>query len=401
VKIFLNNLSEIMTKSGVFRIDKIIPQKTILLNGVGEFSYIKSITPKEKIKMYHLELKNGAVISIGENTLVQTENGKKKIQDVKPDEYIAYSFGILKNTKREKPIFWEDKNHPNALPIKIPKSMSEDLCLWLGIVASKGRYSEEHNKIVLSFMDDKIQKIFSDLTYKVFKFYPAEYKDDRCNLLTPTIRSPNLIRFLNFCFGSNSNLKKVPSIILDGSLTDQLSFIKGLTLDGYVDQNQLIVYGGVSKRIADFTAMVLRNCGYSVHQQMRKSGGGNSIYYTKITGKTDYALKVEALEPHKNENISGGGFFVAITPEILATPIKSEHPNYSAFRNIKQRGSKVCYNHTLDKLDIYYSQEKHFVLIKDITTSEQDGFSVELNDKYGLVFQGIILGQEKDTFSED
>lgn len=389
-----------MTKSGILRIDKLIPQKSIILNGIGELSHIKSITPKEKIKMYHLNLKNGASVSIGENTIVQTDSGPKKIQDVGSEEYIAYSFGIIKNSKREKPIFWEDKNHPNALPIKIPKNMSEDLCLWLGIIASKGRYNNEANTIIVSFLDKKLQEIYSDLTYKLFKLYPAEYVDDRCNLLIPTISSPNLVRFLNYSFGSNSNLKKVPSYILEGSLYDQLSFIKGLTLDGYVDQNQLVVYGGVSKRIADFTAMVLRNCGYAIHQQIRKSGGGNNIYYTKITGKTDYALKVETLEKEKSLDINDGGFFVAVTPEILASPIKSDNPHYSAFRNIRQRGSKVCYNHTLDKLDIFYDQEKHFVLIKDISTSEQDGFIVETSDKLGIVVQGIILGQEKYSLED-
>ena len=280
--------------------------------------------------------------------------------------------------------------------------MSEDLCLWLGIIASKGRYTaDDINRIVVSFSDKKLQKLFSELTYNLFQLLPSEYVDERCGLLTPTIRSPNLVRFLNYSFGSNSYLKKVPSFILEGSLMDQVSFLRGLTLDGYVDQNQFVVYGGVSKRIADFSAMVLRNCGYAVHQQTRESGSGNNIYYTKIIGKTDYAIGIKPLEDDKFINLSEGGFFVALTPEMLATPIRTDHPNYSAIRNLRYRKAKVCYNHTLDSLDIYYEQEKHFVLVKKIKIQEQDGFVIETDSKLGLVYQGVILGQQQDRMNDD
>ena len=395
VKVYLNNLSEIMTKNGILRIDKLVPNIPVL-NCLGEMTFIKSIKPIENLKVYHLQLKNGATVSIGENSYVYTQDGYKKIQDVKEDDFISYSFGIIKNSKREKPIIWKDENHVNALPIKIPKSMSEDLCLWLGIIAAKGRYNDDINRIVVSFMDKKLQKLFSELTYKLFKLYPSEYVDQRCNLLTPTIQSPNLVRFLIYSFGLNSALKKVPSFILEGSLQDQLSFIQGLTLDGYIDQGQFVVYGGVSKRLADFVAMVLRNCGYAVHQQIRKSGNGNNSYYTKITGKTDFALKFEALEPEKNKDIHKGGFFVALTEEMIKTPVPTSHPNYSAIRNIRYRKAKVCYNHTLDSLDILYTQDRHFVEIKSIKIQNQDGFEIQTENDDGLVFQGIPLGKVID-----
>lgn len=392
VKVYLNNLSEIMTKQGILRVDRLVPNIPVL-NAEGEMTFIKSIKPIENLKVYHLGLKNGASISIGENTLVRTQEGLKKIQDVVVDDFVAYSFGIIKNSKRDKPIIWKDENHVNALPIKIPKSMSEDLCLWLGIIASKGRYNQDINRIVVSFMDKKLQKLFSDLTFKIFKLLPSEYIDERCNLLTPTIHSPNLVRFLIYSFGANSALKKVPSFILEGSLQDQLSFIRGLTLDGYIDQGQLVVYGGVSKRIADFVAMVLRNCGYAVHQQIRKSGNGNNSYYTKITGKTDFALKFEPLEPEKTKGLHTGGYFVALTEEMIKTPIPTSHPNYSAIRNIRYRKAKVCYNHTLDGLDIPYTQEFHYVEVKSIKVQNQDGFEIQTENDDGLVFQGLSLGK--------
>ena len=381
-----------MTKNGIMRIDKMIPN-TPVLNSEGEISFIQSIKPVEALKFFHLHLKNGSTIAIGENTIVETQDGLKKIQNVEEGDFVAYSFGIIKNSKRDKPITWKDENHPNALPIKIPKSMSEDLSLWLGIIASKGRYSEEINRIVVSFSDIKLQKIFSDLTFKMFKLYPSEYVDERCNLLTPTISSPNLVKFLSYAFGSNSALKKVPSFILEGSLMDQISFIRGLTLDGYVDQGQFVVYGGVSKRISDFVSMVLRNCGYAIHQQIRESGSGSNIYYTKITGSVDYAIPINPLEKNKFKEVKNGGFLVAITDKILSSPIPTSHEHYSSIRNIRYRNSKVCYNHTLDSLDIYYEQDKHFVMVKDIKTQNQDGFSIETETDQGIVIQGLILGR--------
>lgn len=381
-----------MTKQGILRVDKLVPNIPVL-NANGDMTFIKSIKPIENLKIFNLTLKNGAIVPIGENTIVNTQDGYKKVQDLTEEDFIAYSFGIIKNSKREKPIVWKDENHVNALPIKIPKSMSEDLCLWLGIIASKGRYNEDINRIVVSFMDKKLQKLFSELSFKLFKLYPSEYVDNRCNLLTPTIHSPNLVRFLIYSFGSNSALKKVPSFILEGSLQDQLAFIKGLTLDGYIDQGQFVVYGGVSKRIADFVAMVLRNCGYAIYQQVRKSGNGNNSYYTKIIGRTDFALKLEPLEPEKIKDLHAGGFFVALTEDMIKTPIPTSHTNYSAIRNIRYRKAKVCYNHTLDSLDILYTQERHYVEIKSIKAQTQDGFEIQTENDDGLVFQGIALGK--------
>lgn len=388
----MNNISEIVTKQGVMRIDHLVP-KIMILNGNGEISQVSHVAAKDNIKFYNLELKNGAIISLGEGTDVLTLDGLKKVENLKPDDYIAYSFGKIKNSKGSLPINWTDDLKMNSIPIKVPKKMSEDLALWLGIVSSKGRYNLDNGCVVASFNNSpKIEKLYLELTEKILKIDPLNYSDKRNGIKTPTVYSPNLVRYLQHLLGSNSNLKKVPQQILEGSLNEQIAFIRGLTLDGYVEQGQLTVYGGVSKRIADFAALILRNNGYAIYQQVRKSGQGNNAYYTKIQGQHHEALKFSALEEEKNKNLNPGGYFVAITKEILESKVASTHANYSSFRNIKQRQAKVCYNHTLDSLDIEYPQDKHFVMIKNIKTDTQDGFEIKVEEDQGLVFQGIILG---------
>lgn len=393
MKILLNNISEIITKQGIVRTDNLVPN-VLILNGDGELSPISQVTAKEKIKFYNLELKNGALVSLGEGTDVLTADGLKKVEDIKPDDFIAYSFGKIKNTKGSMLINWADQLKQNSIPIKVPKRMNEDLALWLGILSSKGRYNLENGCVVASFINPKVEKLYWSLTEKVLKLEPLDYEDKRNGIKTPTIYSPNVVKYLQFLLGTNSNLKKVPQQILEGSVNEQIAFIRGLTLDGYVEQGQFTVYGGVSKRIADFVALVLRNNGYAIYQQVRKSGQGNNVYYTKIQGKHPNALEFSAIEEEKNKNINDGGFFVAITKEILESKVPSNHPNYSSFRNIKQRGAKVCYNHTLDALDIHYNQDKHFVMVKEISNEVKDGFDIKIEEDKGLVFQGIILASK-------
>jgi ribonucleoside-diphosphate reductase alpha chain len=268
--------------------------------------------------------------------------------------------------------------------------MNKDFALWLGIVASKGRYYETNGYVGVSLNDKIIAKIFHELSIKVFKIKPVVY-EDKNGYIQHYINSRNLVRFLKQTLGVNSNMKKVPQQLLEGSVDEQLAFMRGLTLDGYIEQGCLVVYGGISKRLADFCAIVLRNCGHSVYQQMRKSGQGNSVYYTKITGSQKNSLDFWALEEKKTEGIDKGGFLVKVTPEILSSKIASNHPSYSALRNLRQRDAKTCYNYTLEELEIDYPQDEYYVMVKEVSTELSNGFCIE-TDAEGMIHQGAVLG---------
>lgn len=391
MKHLLSNFSEIYCKDGILRIQKITPNTIVLDNKNEETPIIKN-EAVDKIKFYNLTLKNGAIVSLGENTLLTTTEGLKKIQDINIDDYILHRFSFSQNFIGKKEII-SDYVVLNAIhnPIKIPKNMNEDLALWLGIISSKGRYYEDSGYVAVSLNDKIIGKLFHELTIKLFKIKPKIFKDKNSGYLQHYISSVNLVRFLKNSLGVNSNLKKVPQQLLEGSIYEQLAFIKGLSLDGYIENNNLVIYGGISKRLSDFCNLVLRNSGHVIYQQIRKSGQGNDIFYSKIIYSHENSYEIHALESKKNDGLEKGGFLVKVTPEILKTKVSIKNPGYSAFRNLKQRGSKTCYNHTLDQLNIPYPKNDYFVMVKSIKTEIQSGFSLETKSG-SLNYNGLILG---------
>lgn len=389
MKVYLSSLAELYSKNGILRIEKIF-SNSLVLNGNNEYVSVNSNKSIDNIKFYNISLKNGTIISLGENTSVETTDGVKKVQDIKPDDYILHKFSFVKSNPGELPINWDYILGANSNPIKVPKKMNKDLALWLGIISSKGRYYEENGYVAVSLNDKMIGALLHELTKKLFKIPPRIYEDKRTGYIQHYIISTNLVRFLKNFLGVNNNLKKVPQQLLEGSIEEQLAFIQGLTLDGYIEQGNLVVYGGISKRLADFTAIVLKNCGHSVYQQIRKTGQGNHTYYTKILFSHDEAKEIFALEPKKNEGIDHGGFLVKITKEILETKIPTNSPGYSAHRNLKQRESKTCYNYTLDELKISYPKEDYFVMVKDIQIETSSGFCLDI-DSADFSYNGLLL----------
>lgn len=394
MKTYLSNLAEIYCKSGILRIEKIYPN-AIVVNGKNKESKIKSNQSVDKIKFFNLSLKNGSTIALGENTVVITTEGAKKVQDISPNDYILHKFSKIDSSEGGAPINWEYILGANAVPIKVPKKMTKDLALWLGIISSKGRYYEENGYVAISLSDKVMGRLLHELTLKLFKIKPKAYEDKKTGYTQHYIISRNLVRFLKAFLGVNSNLKKVPQQLLEGSLQEQVAFLQGLTLDGYIEQGCLVVYGGISKRLADFAAIVLRSCGHSVYQQIRKSGQGNNVYYTKIISSHEDCMDVIALEPKKTEGLEAGGFLAKVTKEILETKIPVNDPGYSAHRNLKARGSKTCYSYTLDQLKISFPKDDYYVMVKEITTESQPGFCVE-TDEDGILYQGIVLGRAED-----
>ena len=390
MKIFLSSLAELYCKTGILRIDRVFPN-AVVINGKNEETKVKTNKSTDKVKFYNLNLKNGSTLSIGEDTILTTTDGEKKVQDIRPDDYILHKFSKINSSEGGAAINWEFILGANANPIKVPKKMNKDLALWLGIVSAKGRYYEENGYVAVSLSDKVMGRLLHELTIKLFKIKPKAYEDPKTGYTQHYIISRNLVRFLKSVLGVNSNLKKVPQQLLEGSLEEQVAFIRGLTLDGYIEQGCLVVYGGISKRLADFAAIVLRSCGHSVYQQIRKSGQGNNVYYTKIISSHVDSLEVYALEPKKTEGIEPGGFLVKVTKPMLETKISVNNPAYSAHRNLKQRGAKTCYNHTLDQLEINYPKDDYYVMVKEITTEVDSGFCVE-TDSDSLVYQGLVLG---------
>src|SRR5690606_20317784 len=115
-------------------------------------------------------------------------------------------------------------------------------------------------RISIRTNDPETAETYSYLTKKVFKLSPLVMQDSRPG------RSPeyyfisqNITRFLNLNMG-RKHLQKIPSFLLEGSNDEHWSFISGLAVKAKAyKKNNLLIYQGYSKLVAEFISLVLRH----------------------------------------------------------------------------------------------------------------------------------------------
>lgn len=382
--------TELYTKNGILRVSKIY-KNTILLNSDGLEMPVISNNAIDKHQFFKIMLKNGTQLLLGKGTLIRTVKGLKKVEDLTDTDIVIHKFARMEMLTKNQKVDWEMSYLPGTVPIKVPNEMSSNFALWLGIVAGRGRYHEENGNIIVSLKESPMGKVYNELTFKLFRLIPRVYPDHRTGYMQHFFYSRHLIRFLKSSIGVSSGLKKVPQQIMEGSNEEQLSFVKGLSLEGYLENGNLNVYSGVSKRLVDFTTMVLRNAGYTLYCHSKKSSTGqNEAFYVKIMASCEWAEPFIPLEIDKTDYAQSSGYLVHLTPEMLKTKIPVNHPNYSAIRNLRQRKAETCFNSTLDDLGIQYPKDEYCVAVKEINTIESDGFEIEIEG--GICYQNASIG---------
>ena len=68
-----------------------------------------------------------------------------------------------------------------------------------------------------------------------------------------------------------------------------MSFIKGVSVKGFNDKNQNIIYNGNSKVLAEFTSFYLRSIGYMTYIKFNKK---SSVFYLILVSKNNNTLLV-------------------------------------------------------------------------------------------------------------
>ena len=394
----ISSTTLVNTENGIIRADRVRP-KTFLKAADGSRQKIKNNSELSNIQAYKLTLKNGFNITLGENSMLRTINGWKSVHELTSNDYVLHQrLGSL-GKEGEKEIQWESVFNTNAIPLEIPQKMSKEFAKWLGMLCSRGRYVEQNGFVGITTKDEQVGKIFDELTQKVFEVSTETMQDSREGRgVFHYIISKNLVRFLRFFIGPTLMTRRPPQQVIEGSLPEQLAFVEGLTLDGYVEQNSLVVYGGIAKRLAEFSAIVLRTAGYMVYEQQKTTGEKRTpAYYTKITGYTNESFLISPIEKYKNEGIKKGKFLVKVPDSLFEKKIPSNHESYSAVRNIKQRSAPVCYNQTLDSLELEYPKEFYFIKVKSVVLEKKETPIQEMETftSTGIVVSGLIIGSKE------
>lgn len=386
--------SLINTDVGILRAERILP-RTFLPAPDGSLQRIRENTSKKEETAYKLTLKNGNSITLGEGTTVRTLNGWKRVDRLTTDDFVLHKLVSVLDREGGKEINWKSVYNSVAIPIQIPKRMSEDFALWLGMLCSRGRYSAGGG-VGITTGNEEIGKIFDDLTLKLFEIPMDVVIGSKVPGANPYYHtfSENLGRFLRRFLGPINQTRRPPQQILEGSLNEQIAFIKGLSLDGFIDKKYLSYCYGISKPLAQFTALILRSMGYLVHESQTRTGTKKTkVYGAFASGYTDEKYLIKPLEEEKLAGLKKGKFMVKVPKKLYDMKIKTKHPSYSALRFIKQKRLAACFNETLDKLEVPYPKGYYYVKVRSVTV-EKDALLNELETftSKGIVINSLILG---------
>jgi ribonucleoside-diphosphate reductase alpha chain len=339
-----------------------------------------------------IRLRNGATITGATNThKILTIDGWKNLGDVSLNDLVVvkHSFNQM-HTAGGKSISIDYERRTNAKAIHLPASMSAELALWLGMIASDGSLVESTGAVSFHEKNPEVGKQYSTLSEQLFHVTPKKQVDPRTGVVSHIIHSRILVRYTKALIGQRARNKHVPKQILQGSASEKLAFVNGLTLDGYLKEKWgLVVYEGMSKRLASETAELLRSFGlpyiYQGVKDIKGHGKGYSVYVSN-----DLQKLVQPLEKHKQSKVVYRKFLVQINPEeVESLTLPSSHPHYSNLRWLKQSKRNYCWNTVAAELGlkIVGSVEK-VAHVKDV--GEVTLYDIEVNEAHSYLVHGIV-----------
>lgn len=341
-----------------------------------------------------VKMNNGNII---EGTLVHkilTSEGWKTLNEVKKGDYILNRVANYGNREGKLPIDISNiEIRKECKSIILPNYMSPDLALLLGMIVSDGHLTQSTGNIGVTCANDKVEKLTIELFTKLFNLDINIMPDKRTKSTRNIyVTSKPLCNLLKSLIGNNCVDKHIPKQILQGSVEEQLSFIKGITLDGFNkkqgERNELVIYEGYSKQLVDELMSICNSLGLSPYRGSKKVISGrlsNIAYSISIDSNI-----IQAIENHKNTWKTPMKRMVLTPEEVYQLDIKYDHPEYRNFNYIKKNKPKVVFSNVLDKLGIEYDKTIYFTKITDITNSESEVYDIEVENTHSYLINGIV-----------
>jgi ribonucleotide reductase alpha subunit len=265
-------------------------QDTIRLDTVGGFEI--EGTPNHQVRVFtekglewkHLgELKEGdcLAIQIGQNLFGSTEPS------------ITAKTGAA----------FEQSQYGNAKTFSLPKRMSKDLARLLGYLVADGSVSA--NSVIFTQNGGEVLDDYCALFQRIFGEEPRLDKDERReNLYSAVVNSRNLVAYLAdyLGMGRGADHKDVPSAVMRSGRQCVQQFIRGVTLDGYVNQSgRLVVVGSNSKSLARKVQLMLCNLGIGASLVEADTVSGKRTHLVMIWSEFErkFLTEIGFAEPEK------------------------------------------------------------------------------------------------------
>jgi len=280
----------------------------------------------------------------------------------------------------------------NARDLPLPEKMSEDLALFLGMLAADGSTVEATGFVGIATKNPEVERAFRQIVEKLFGVKPKRTVDKRTGVKNLFLTSRRLVRFVERLIGKGAAQKRVPQQILRGSPEEKLAFLRGLTLDGYVHSTQgLVVYEGKSQRLAYEAAELARSFGLpKVYQGRKKVLAPKETYCVHSVAVSGPLQElIQPIEAHKWAQ-KEARYKVFVPEEVLATTsVGVAHPGYKNLKSVRQRGVSVVYNTTDDRLGWPTEILAHRVVeVEEV--GEVEMYDIEVEGVHRYVVNGLI-----------
>jgi ribonucleoside-diphosphate reductase alpha chain len=279
--------------------------------------------------------------------------------------------------------------------VTLPSRMSPRLARFLGMYAADGSAIDARYSIEISTSSERVRDEAHDLFEELFDRTPTIEEDTRGDEKRDTVygvalNSRPVWEFVTDLCGAGSYEKEVPREILRGSPEEKLAFADGVTLDGHVTGQSLVVYGGMSETLADGVAELLRSFGVPKVYVGRKWVDESDAYAYEVHATNEIQELVTPIEPHKRVERFDQRHRVYVPQDrVDKTEFDSRSQEYYAARNFEYRDRNYMFDTTAERLGITDAPPLYRVTdVEDAGTREM--YDVELAGPHEYVVGGVV-----------
>lgn len=401
----------ISTNKGIIPIEKLSNTKYEKEDSFGELNdeyYVfDEYGNKQKVISHYfngtkdgieITFSNGSKITGSNEHKLKTDNGWKKLSEIKEGDYVLYRKNCNLNdvnVLNEIP----QPNFYNNIERKFPKFMTKEFAKFLGMFVADGFTTKNGFGIVEK--DENVKKEVEKLFNVLFGGSKISV-DKRSGVRSHLINSRAIARLFDIWIGKGCVNKKVPDEIMKSSHEIQIAFLEGITLDGYIAQsNTLVLYEGYSEKLTEQISIICQDLGIRNYIGTKKVKDGrlsNISYSVRIFPESKIINPIEEHKKNYSCNfrkkemllVEGGDreYYLNNLPS-------TKNKDYFSFRNLKRalKNSNFVSRGLLEKSCGVDKLDKELLGVKVVNVKEVKDvelYDIEVENTHSYLINGIV-----------
>jgi ribonucleoside-diphosphate reductase alpha chain len=346
-----------------------------------------------RVPTVKVRLANGASLEASETHHLLTLAGWKSMAELAVDDLVVGRFEEISGIGGAAICADFPVRFSNIRPT-LPVRMSENLALWLGMMAADGHTVLSTGNVGLSEKDEsgEVGRRFDELCLDLFGLVPHVATDKRTGVRARYMTSRALTRYVESLIGKGARNKHVPNQVMCGSSAEKLAFLNGVTLDGYVTRGVLVLYAGISEALVDGLEAIARSIGVpSCYRWTEHRSPEYRVHQLRVSDELQALMRPVECRKAATQGPAPLQHLVRTPEAVYAMSVPHDHAEYSNLRSLKGRRPETCRASTLDKLGMPLVDPKEYLVrVKAIERSEAQTYDIEVADAHSYVVNGIV-----------